>query len=92
MIGCDPELIDDFHHRHGSGALQDVPQQTFMVRVQMRYQHEGDAGVCRACAEKVLKGFQPACRSTDSDNGEVGDNRFRRSILDYLWGLLNWFP
>ena len=52
----------------------------------MRYQHEGDAGVCRACAEKSLKGFKPACRSTDSDNGEVGDNRFRRIIRDYQGG------
>ena len=83
-IGLYPSLIDGLHHRHGSGALQDFRQQTFMVRGQMRYQHEGHAGVCRAGAEKPLEGLQSACRSTYSDNGEGGDsNRFGRVIHDF---------
>jgi hypothetical protein len=82
-IGFYPGLIEGLRHRHGSGALQDFRQHAFMAGVQMRHQHERHAGVYRACAEKPFEGFQPAGRSTYSDNGEVGDHRFRRVIHDY---------
>ncbi|MDP2810765.1 MAG: hypothetical protein Q8O34_11510 [Rhodocyclaceae bacterium] len=48
-----------------------------MARVEMRYQHEGHAGVHRTCAEELLESFQPAGGSANADDWESGGRSFR---------------
>ena len=80
MVGLYPGLVRDLRHRHGGNALQDFCQQAFMARVQVRHQHEGHAGVRRAGAEELLKGFKPSGGSTYPANGEGGGGRWLNFI------------
>ena len=83
MIGRDREPVDCFEHRHAGAPLQNFGQQADMAGIEMRHQDECHVGIRRAGTEERLKGFQPAGRSADANDGTGGcSGRCRHRIED----------
>ena len=91
VIGLNRDLIHRLRHGHDRGALQNFSQGAVIVRIHVGYQHEGHPDICRGIAEELLKCFQPARRSADTDDGKVqlddlASARFGRRATQFFGG------
>ena len=68
MIGRDGRPVLDLAHRQRSGFCQQLGQDALVLRVEVRDQHEGHAGVNRQTREQLLERFEAAGGGPDADH------------------------
>src|SRR5436190_1582115 len=60
----------DIDHGYGAFVREQIPEATFVMRVQVRNNHQGHAEVLREIRNEGEHGFKAACRCPDADDGK----------------------